>query len=166
MARPLESKMTAERLHQLRGLGETVSWMEDGEWAEILDLAAWALVQRENNRKRVAAVRQSKSAEKPKTAQRGQKAAKKAPVLESADTVEAVQEKLAQVTKPILPLTGPEIPGEAPHREKYVKPAEPKPAPSALPKAFWGSLDRVKTPGQIAHDPAATQFKTAKPKKP
>jgi hypothetical protein len=90
---------------------------------------------------------------------------KKASVLESGDTVEAVQEKLAQVTKPILPLTGPEIPGEAPHREKYVKPPEPKPAPSTLPKAFWGALDRVKTPDQLRHDPATTQFKTAKPKK-
>jgi hypothetical protein len=163
--------MTKERIEELRqkladpNIGR-VTMLPDEELSGLLDLAEMTLTNREKTRVRVANLRKGKTGTEPaKAAQKPRGRPKKTTVVESADTVEAVQEKLAQVTKPILPLTGPEIPGEAPHREKYVKPPEPKPAPSALPKAFWGSLDRVKTPDQLKHDPAATQFKTAKPKK-
>jgi hypothetical protein len=148
------------------------------EMIELADLSAWAMREQEKARERLLRYREKKGIGKAKTPQRGRKAAKKAPVVESADTVEAMTEKLEALKRERAPVKSealaPNIPANIPasdplepvFREKVVA-KFPKPQESALPASFKSVLfSRVKTPAQIQHNPAATQFKTAKPKKP
>jgi hypothetical protein len=143
------------------------------EMIELADLSAWAMREQEKARERLLRYREKKGIGKAKTPQRGRKAAKKAPVVESADTVEAMTEKLEALKRERAPVKSealaPNIPASDPlepvFREKVVA-KFPKPQESALPASFKSVLfSRVKTPDQLRHNPAATQFKTAKPKK-
>jgi hypothetical protein len=126
--------MTLERIEELRqkladpNIGQ-VTTLPNEEMGGLLDLAEQALKNREKTRLRVAALRQGQSSTKtPKSAQRGQKAAKNATkpedwrIIENAATADA-------------------------------------------PNPVFAML-KSKLPSSVKHDPAATQFKTAKPRKP
>jgi hypothetical protein len=187
--------MTLERIEELKralAIGqfhEQVSALGGGaEVAELLELAEVGWKKRQQTRDSVAKVRGRKPAGEAKTSQRGRKrgktasgeevVVKEAPKMPSdvsvAHTAAEMRGKLEALKRERAPVKSealaPNIPASDPlepvFREKAVA-KFPKPQESALPASFKSVLfSRVKTPGQIAHDPAATQFKTAKPRKP
>jgi hypothetical protein len=178
--------MTQERLTELRADAEKCMEQGEGyhphvgakELLAMVDLAEAMLERRKKIRDQVALLRAKKGGKPAKAAQEGGKRPKKASGEETADTVEAMTEKLEALKRERAPVKSealaPNIPANIPasdplepvFREKVVA-KFPKPQESALPASFKSVLfSRVKTPAQIQHNPAATQFKTAKPKKP
>lgn len=94
----------------------------------------------------------------------------KKPLPQAVNTAAAVAEKLQTIKRQKVPaptavhFTPPVTEGQQIHETEFCSHAPIK-IPSALPKPFLSVLDRVKSPAQLKHDPAATQFKPAKAKK-
>lgn len=176
--------MKVERLTELRVDAEKCMAQGEGYHPhvgarELLELVEFAEVGLSRRQKEADRARRHRggavAAGVEKIAQKARKAAKKKPAaeVETADTVEAVAEKLAQIAKPKMQ-AGSQM-GEAKDhsgyhaaaKEAYAparKPVIPaQPAESALPEAYRSVIfSRVKLPSQIKFDPTAAQEKPAK----
>lgn len=171
--------MTNERLAELKADAEKCIQQGEGyhpnvgakELLALVELGEAMLERRKKIREQVATLRAKKSGKPVKAAQEGRKRAKKASgaeVPESADTVEAVAEKLDRL-KASKVVPGAEE-GQKILKAEFVSPVAPAarkpiiPTESALPECYRSVLDRVKLPSQIKFDPTAVQVKPTKKK--